>query len=144
MAQSLSKHLFPCAVSRLYLWGLAFILLMLATLANAADPTRPPPEFTKGNTVTEVQPTNIGPGLVLQSVLISPKRQRALISGQTIPLGGRIGDAKLIKITETHVVLQSAQGLQTLELTPGISKRQPEALAKPQNNKKQRHSGGKP
>lgn len=146
MAQSLISPLIANLITRRCVCALALFFAGFTVPAQAADPTRPPNEFTGGNTTSssDLQPAFNGQGLVLQSVLMSAKRQRAQISGQTIPLGGRIGDAKLIKITETYVVLQGAQGTQTLELTPGIRKRQPEALAKPQNNKKQRHSGGKP
>lgn len=145
MAQPLIALFSSSSIPRRFVCALALLLAGFVAPAQAADPTRPPSEFTGGNTPSsDVQPAFNGQGLVLQSVLISAKRQRAQISGQTVPLGGRIGDAKLIKITETYVVLQGAQGSQTLELTPGIRKRQPEALAKPQNNKKLRHSGGKP
>lgn len=146
MAQSLISPFIQSLIPRLSVCALVLAIAGLAAPVQAADPTRPPPEFSSSNTSSsnDLQPAFNGQGLVLQSVLMSAKRQRALISGQTIPLGGHIGDAKLIKITETYVVLQGAQGMQTLELTPGIRKRHPEALAKPQNNKKQRHSGGKP
>ncbi len=81
------------------------------------DPTRPaaavmPPD----------QPEQGGPSsLALQSVIImAPGRAYAVINGETVRLGGMYRDARLVKITETGVVLQSSGGTETLKLSPGI------------------------
>ena len=39
-----------------------------------------------------------------------------------MPLGGKVGDAKVINIGEDAVTLKGGAGKETLELTPGIRK----------------------
>jgi MSHA biogenesis protein MshK len=57
-------------------------------------------------------------------VLISPGRKLAVIDGQTVALGGRLGDATVVAIAPTQVVLQTGATYQTLKLLPGIEKEQ--------------------
>ena len=56
----------------------------------------------------------------LQSVIISPQRRAAVINGITLELGDKVGDATLVEVRESRVVLQSAQGKRVLELFPGV------------------------
>jgi hypothetical protein len=51
----------------------------------------------------------------------------AVINGEVVTLGGRSGDATLIKIGEDSVVLRTMSGDETLRLTPGIGKKASEA-----------------
>ena len=83
------------------------------------DPTRPPtvlyaPDGAAGT-------VNNGP--VLQSVLISEGRRSAIISGQNVKVGDKIGNARIIRINETEVVLKTGKSLQTLRLFPDVEKR---------------------
>jgi MSHA biogenesis protein MshK len=84
------------------------------------DPTRPP---------VSAEPMREGPlsgtdsGPVLQSVILSQGRMMAIISGQTVKLGEKFGDARLIKISESEAVLRTDSSSQTLKLFPGIEKR---------------------
>lgn len=83
------------------------------------DPTRPPAEFLAP------QPGGAegkGGAPVLQSVIISPQRKAAVINGQTVSLGDSFGDARLVKITESEVVLRSGETVQTLKLFPAVEK----------------------
>lgn len=93
--------------------------LMLAAGAQAAglpDPTRPPAGAASHSSGEQTaQP-------VLQSVMISPARRAAIISGQTVALGQSYGGARLVKITETEVVLKNGSELQTLKLFPDLEK----------------------
>jgi MSHA biogenesis protein MshK len=59
----------------------------------------------------------------LQSVLISPKRKVAVINGDTVQVGDRVGDARVVRIVEGEVVLARGGQWQTLKLFPGIEKR---------------------
>jgi MSHA biogenesis protein MshK len=95
----------------------ALTLAPLAAGQNMSDPTRPPASFGSGQE-PGFQPTASGP--VLQSVLIAPGRKVAIISGQTVSLGEKFGDARLIKITESEVTLSGSNGMQTLKLFPGV------------------------
>lgn len=79
------------------------------------DPTRPP-AWENAGAAGEGAP-------VLQSVMISPRRRAALISGQVVELGGRFGDARLVAVNENGVVLRSDAGSEELKLFPAVEKR---------------------
>lgn len=109
-------------------------LMLLATLALAAwpaahaqpalsDPTRPP-NVLPGAARDASQPAD-APATAsrLQSVLISPHRRLAVIDGRTVPLGGKVDDATLVQIAETHVLLKRGDEVKTLELYPGVSRK---------------------
>lgn len=94
------------------------------------DPTRPPAAALSG----AAAPQEKGEGeAVLQAVLISPGRKEAMINGQTLSLGGRFGEARLIRIGEGEVVLETGGVLKTLKLYPAVDKR----AAKEKNGAKQ-------
>lgn len=112
------------AAARRMLTGGAFLASSLActplvAAEELADPTRPPASVMAGNNVVSQQ-TTAGP--VLQSVLISPRRKEAIISGQTVKLGDSFGEAKVVRITENEVILRTGKELQTLKAFPGIGK----------------------
>jgi MSHA biogenesis protein MshK len=81
------------------------------------DPTRPPSAVAESNGEQQE-----APAARLQSVLLSPRRKIAVINGVTVPLGGMFGEARLVKITETEVVLKSGNETEVLKLFPGIEK----------------------
>jgi MSHA biogenesis protein MshK len=105
----------------------AFLALGLAGFAACAwsqaltDPTRPPPGYAETETgVSE----SVGGALVLQSVMISPTMKTAIISGEMVKLGGKIGNATLVRIGESEVVLKDGDEIQVLKMFPGVEKRQ--------------------
>jgi MSHA biogenesis protein MshK len=103
--------------------GLALTMLLAAAGGGAEDlpdPMRPPASIAPWN---ETGASAIPSGPVLQSVLISPRRTVAIISGQTVRLGDKYGDAKVTAIREGEVDLRSGKNIQTLKLFPGIEKR---------------------
>ncbi|MBI5658366.1 MAG: hypothetical protein HZC43_02185 [Nitrosomonadales bacterium] len=79
------------------------------------DPTRPPAEISAPS-APAAAPQESG----LQSVIISPSRRAAIINGQMIGLGAKLGDAKLVEVNESGVVLQGPQGRRALALFPGV------------------------
>lgn len=84
------------------------------------DPTRPPVAALSGTAALRQK----GEGeAVLQAVLISPGRKEAMINGQTLPLGGYFGAARLVRIGEGEVVLETGGVLKTLKLYPAVDKR---------------------
>ena len=85
------------------------------------DPTRPAIAGSGYDTSLAYGAQQDGP--VLQSVMISPQRKLAVISGVKVDLGGKYADAKLIRISEGEAVLQRGGELQTLKLFPGVEKR---------------------
>ena len=81
------------------------------------DPTRPPAALFAPQ---EQETTDVGP--VLQSVSLASGRRSAIISGQRVKAGSKIGEARVISINETEVVLKTGNSLQTLKLFPDVEK----------------------
>jgi MSHA biogenesis protein MshK len=96
-------------------------LVPFGTALAASDPTRPPASWLSPS---EAPAGVAGKSLRLQSVLM-PQRGRpvAIIGGQTVALGERVGDARLIRLTEREAVLQGPDGVTRLYLTPDVDKR---------------------
>ena len=113
----------------------ALCLLAVANMGMAetlVDPTRPPaalnPALANASTV------NTGP--VLQSVLVSRGRKVAIISGKEVKLNEKFGDARVIRITETEVVLRRGKSVQTLKLFPDMDKRAAQSASRKQSDKR--------
>lgn len=88
-----------------------------------SDPTRPA-------VGAEPAPGGRGPaatagGRVLQSVILGPGRQEAIIGGERFALGARLGDAKIVKIREGEVVLRGPGGEEVLRLFPRVEVKRP-------------------
>ena len=97
-----------------------FLGVMTAGVAAAqgfSDPTRPP-----GGQAESADAVGPG-GPVLQSVMLSPSRKVAVISGEMVVLGGRYGAAKLVRLTETEAVLKNGADVTVLRLHPLVEKR---------------------
>lgn len=125
---------------------LALVLPACALADDLPDPTRPPaaimtPSAEGGSPAEEASSG-------LQSIIISKKRRAAIIDGETVELGGKHGDARLIEVTEGSVVLTGPQGRQVLRLFPGVRMvRKKELDVKPQHaasNARARKAAGKP
>lgn len=110
------------AIIQSLLAGLLYAMCLTIAAQTLVDPTRPPPG---AGPIAHEDKTAIVPnaGPALQSILISPLRVEAIISGRTIKLGDKFGDAKVVKITENAVVLRNGNDSQTLKLFPDIEKR---------------------
>lgn len=107
--------------------SLAFVFQSLVSAAESLpDPTRPPAGV---GAAVEV-PGVAAAGPVLQSVLISSGRKSAIISGKTVALGGKYGDARLVRISENDVVLKTGSVTETVRLFPDVEKR-PSGVAAP-------------
>ncbi|HJV74994.1 MAG TPA: MSHA biogenesis protein MshK [Noviherbaspirillum sp.] len=101
--------------------GLACVIHVQVLAQVLNDPTRPPAATLPDEGANGVASESAAP--VLQSILISPSRRQAIISGKTLTVGERVGDAKIVRITENTVILRNGTDLQTLKLFPGIEKR---------------------
>lgn len=100
---------------------LGLVCAGLAQGQSLSDPTRPPGGSAApvpGQASVEEVPA----GTQLQSVLIAAGRRVAVINGTTVPLGGMVGEAKVIKISETEVVLRRGTETEVLKMYPGIDK----------------------
>lgn len=117
MAEPLTRTVLPFV---------SLFMLMAASWADAeslVDPTRPPPNLA-GAGGAAIEETGSG----LQSVLISSGRKSAIIGGQVVGLGEKYGDARVVKITESEVVLQSGTTKEILRLFPDVDKRPARAV----------------
>lgn len=102
-------------------WALGIVLALMSAVALAqamSDPTRPPTGYADADAGTAA-----GGGLVLQSVMITPTLKAVIINGEMVKLGGKFGSARLVKITESEVVLKDGDESQVLKLYPGVEKR---------------------
>ena len=101
----------------------AILLAAMAGLTGAAvaqtlvDPTRPP------GALADMGGSETAGGPVLQSVMLSPGRKVAVISGEAVVLGGRYGEARLVRLTETEAVLKNGDETTVLKLYPQVEKR---------------------
>lgn len=97
-------------------WSL-WMLTSLALAQTSPDPTRPPDSISVARGELAASPAA---GPVLQSVLISPARKMAIISGQAVKLNGKFGDSRVVHIAETEVILRNGKTEQRLKLFPDI------------------------
>ena len=116
--------------------ALAMALLCAAGAAVAqrgalVDPTRPPMPLSESGARESAAPA----GPRLQSVLISPTRRVAVISGSTVVQGGKYGNATVASISEGAVLLRYADRKETLHLIPGVVKRERHGDAAAQSHK---------
>ena len=101
--------------------ALALAIFSAGVAAQSSDPMRPPSGFGVGE--ADVETADAGGGMTLQSVMISPAGRAAIISGVMVRLGEKYGDAVLVKVAESEVVLKSGSDSQVLKLYPGVDKR---------------------
>jgi MSHA biogenesis protein MshK len=95
-------------------------LSQLATAETLPDPTRPAIDLSSSGTSGVVVPVeDVSHGL--QSVIISPQYRAAIINGETVRLGDKSGDSRLVEVRESSVVLENGQGRRVLEMFPKVS-----------------------
>ena len=103
--------------------GAAAAMLAGHALAQVpmADPTRPPPALEAASSVAAdgTARANVAPPAGLQAIIRRPGRKPvAVINGETVELGGKVGEATLVSLGDAEAILQGAQGKETLRLTP--------------------------
>lgn len=103
------------------------------------DPTRPPAELGAPQ-AQAAAPKESG----LQSVYISPTRRAAIIGGQMAKLGEKVGDAKLVEVNESGVVLQGPEGRRALALFPGVELKKKTAAPERKNKNAKRAAKDSP
>ena len=99
---------------------LALAAASAAWAAPFADPTRPPASLDAGRR-DAASPS----GPRLESVLIAPDRRIAVVSGQEVTIGSRLGDGHVVGITESEVRISSPRGEQSLKLFTAEPRRRP-------------------
>lgn len=122
MVEYLIKHA-GAMKTQLMLQGIAVIMGAIAAghvgAETLIDPTRPPGAAMSGEDGGEIEPA----GPVLQSVMLSSGRKMAVISGQTVRVGEKFGDATLVRVSDQEAVLRAGDGtLQVLKMYPAVEK----------------------
>jgi MSHA biogenesis protein MshK len=105
--------------------GFALIISLGAPCSLAqglSDPTRPPREILGGGGgAGAAEPVaNLSPA---QIVIISTDRRQATINGRTVALGGRYGDATLVRISDEEIVLRRGDTTEVIKLYSSVHRR---------------------
>lgn len=102
--------------------GLIPWMFLLATgvPAQVADPTRPPDVLqVPADGAAFAMPVETG----VQTIILRPGgKAAAVINGQQVVVGGKLGDKRVVRITEREVVLKGAGGTETIKVTPAVEK----------------------
>lgn len=102
------------------LLGLALPALATDPVLPLADPTQPPAAIVGLDGTVSMELANSG----LTSVMVPKKgKPMAVIGGQLVPLGGMVGEARLVRLSETEAVLEGPEGIERLYLTPDVEKK---------------------
>jgi MSHA biogenesis protein MshK len=109
---------------RLLIAGFAFgIPLAAAQTGGLPDPTRPA-GTADGAAVSDAPAAPVG----LQAVLLRPGgKSVAIINGQTVSIGDKVGDSRLVSLNAQEAVLSGPNGREVLKLAPAADKKLPEA-----------------
>lgn len=121
-----------------------FCSVFAATVAYAQglpDPTRPPASLHAEQTDQEGKSATAG-APELQSVIVGPNRKIAVINGQTLKIGDKYGDARVVAISEAEVVLKNGDVSRTLKLYPAVEKKSAVDNAVLKSNKNRRSGQG--
>jgi hypothetical protein len=92
-----------------------------SALAQVPDPTRPAgavmaPEVTSGVAVAAVASG-------VQTVILRPNgKSAAVINGKYVTVGDKLGDKRVLTISESEVVLKGESGREVIKVTPAIEK----------------------
>jgi hypothetical protein len=99
--------------------AIALSLLSLSAVAQVPDPMRP-----ADTPIADGSSLNTYNSSGLQAIVVRPGKRRstALIAGQTVHLGSKVGEKRVVKIIENEVTLQGNDGREVLRLTPSIQK----------------------
>lgn len=99
--------------------AISFFLLSLTATAQVPDPTRP-----ADTPLADGASAGTDNSLGLQAIIRRPGKGRstALIAGQTVHIGSKVGEQRVVKIAENEVTLQGDKGREVLRLTPAIQK----------------------
>lgn len=86
-------------------------------LAQVPDPTRPP--VGQDSADGAAAPVDSG----IQTVILRPGgKSAAVINGQYLRVGDKFGDKRVLKISESEVILKGESGREVLKVMPAIEK----------------------
>ena len=100
--------------------GIVFAGMAAGTaLAQVPDPTRPAAAVMSPEAGGAAMPVESG----VQTVILRPGgKSAAVINGQHVSVGDKLGDKRVQKISESEVVLKGASGREVIKVTPAIQK----------------------
>lgn len=102
--------------ARMMLFALAALLATPFAAAALPDPTAPP--------AAPAAAGNAGsPGISVTAIKRSGNKRIAVIGGQEVSVGERYQDARVIRISESEVVLRRGGEITVLKLYPQVEKR---------------------
>jgi hypothetical protein len=104
----------------LFLLALAGFMGVSPVLAQVPDPTRPPDSLLTPDGGALAVPHESG----VQTVILRPggRKSAAVINGQYVEVGGMVGGKRVLKITESEVVLNGESGREVIKVMPAIEK----------------------
>ena len=82
-----------------------------------ADPTRPPAAWLQAQTPARA-PAKATPIPRASIILLGRERQIAVVDGQTVRRGDRVGDARVVRIDAYRLVLSHGGSIDTFPTTP--------------------------
>ena len=88
--------------------------------AQVSDPTRP-----AGNQVTAEGGSGVSAPVEsgVQTVILRPGgKSAAVINGQYVVVGGKFGDKRVLRITESEIVLKGESGREVIKVMPSVEK----------------------
>lgn len=96
-----------------------------ASAQNLPDPTRPPASLAieEAKDAPSADEKAAAPAGFQTVILRKGKKPVAIINGESVELGGKLGDARLVKLTDSEAVLQGESGKEVFHLTPGIERK---------------------
>ncbi|MCK9381243.1 MAG: hypothetical protein M0P95_09270 [Sulfuritalea sp.] len=102
---------------------LSFLLVLLVVASpvfgQVPDPTRPPAAVIDQEGGSGVAAVESG----VQTVIVRPGgKSIAVINGQYLAVGDKLGDKRVLKISESEVVLKGEGGREVIKLIPAIEK----------------------
>jgi len=95
--------------------------VVMAQSGGLSDPTRPPTSM--GVAPVDGLAQDAGPVGLQTIIRRKGAKPLAVINGETVALGGKVGEQRVVKITETEVVLDGPSGREVLSMTPGVEKK---------------------
>ncbi len=124
--------------------------------SGGGDPTRPPASLQSPDPAPGMDGAGAAggvsgeaAGIGLQSVIFRDgAKPMAIINGQVVSIGGRVGDATLVSLTESSATLQGPNGREVMYLTPTVEIKhlkliKPAMLTPKKPKKKARHKVAK-
>jgi MSHA biogenesis protein MshK len=117
---------------------LALVALLSASAARAqlADPMRPPAGFGEKSSAAAGAAAEQGGSALRAVILRRGDKPVALVGGERVTVGSRLGDARVVAITESEIVLAGRSGRQVIRINPEVDKKMHDGAAAPSEKKK--------